>query len=259
MASVLKTDRVGIYLRFEAPLTETEISTLRQLIVRKSKGEPTAYLIGEKYFCGHRFAVGPGVLIPRPETELIVEDVLIELKTKNCLEAINIADFGAGSGCLGISLGLEWPQSLVTLIEKSPQTFSFCQQNVENLVDTANRGRFKLVQGAVEDYPGEKCFQLIVANPPYIDFDDPEVSPTVKQFEPHEALFADGQGLASVISWLEKSKQCLIPGGLCYFEIGYKQGPEVQALFEKSGAFRSVEILRDFSKRDRIIKAVKNG
>src|SRR5687768_12426685 len=83
LASVLKTDRIGIYLKYEAPLTEMETNTFRELVMRKSKGEPTAYLLQEKYFFGRKFKVGPGVLIPRPETEQIVEDVLTFIKQKS--------------------------------------------------------------------------------------------------------------------------------------------------------------------------------
>ena len=259
LASVLKTDRIGIYLKYEAPLTEAEIKTLRELVVRKGKGEPTAYILGEKYFYGHCFKVGPGVLIPRPETEMIVEDIVSTLPQMSLPQGLRIVDWGAGSGCIGISLGIVIPNSEVTLIERSSRAYEYCQKNVEALMDEQGRRRVKIINQSVEAWSPHSVYQIIVANPPYIDPSDPDVSPAVRQFEPPEALFANNNGLAAIESWFHKVKEILAPGGLCYFEIGHRQGPAVKTLFEAGNIFCKVEILKDFSNRDRIIKAVKNG
>ncbi|MEY4617358.1 MAG: hypothetical protein RJB66_2318 [Pseudomonadota bacterium] len=259
LASVLQTDRIGIYLKYEAPLTDTEVGRMRELVVRKSKGEPTAYLLGEKYFFGRRFAVGPGVLIPRPETEMIVEDLVRERQNGDLQDKFLVADWGAGSGCLGLSIGLEFPKAQITLVERSPAAFGYCSKNLESLVTLEDRQRFQLVNGSVEDWNSGELMSLVVANPPYIDFQDTEVLPAVRQFEPHEALFAEEKGLAALKSWIAKAALVLAPGGRCYFEIGYQQGPTVKEFFEAGNAFCKVEILKDFNKLDRIVKAVKNG
>lgn len=259
IASVLKTDRIGIYLKYEAPLTELEVSSLRELIVRKSKGEPTAYLLGEKCFYNRVFKVGSGVLIPRPETEMIVEEVVSQLPKMKCAEDPQVVDWGAGSGCIGLSIGLEYPKAHVTLVERSSEAFLYCRQNYENLVGLEDRKRFQLLNGSVEDWSCDKRMDVIVGNPPYIDPRDPDVAPMVKQFEPPEALFSDKGGLQTLSSWLDKAVECLAPEGHLYFEIGHKQGPEVLELFKSRNVFCNVEILKDFNKRDRIVKAVKNG
>lgn len=295
LASVLKTDRIGIYLKYEAPLTEIETKVLRELVVRKSKGEPTAYLLQEKYFFGRKFMVGPGVLIPRPETEQIVEEALNFIKqhlfkfddSKDLKEelfsgklkhgvaksgdnfvstisasegtSIKIADLGSGSGCLGLTLGLEMPTSEVTLIEKSPEAFEFAKNNLHSLVDETHRSRFQLENKAVEDFTPPYRFHIIVANPPYIGEEDTEVATNVKAFEPHEALFAADQGMAIISSWLNFVVDSLEPGGVSYFEIGHKQGSAVKVLFQTKNCFQSVDLIQDFNQRDRIIRAVKYG
>ncbi len=259
VASVLKTNRIGIYLKYEAPLTEPEVAALRDLVVRKSKGEPTAYLLGEKYFYGRRFLVGPGVLIPRPETEQIIEEAVDYFKNNACLGPMKIADFGAGSGCLGISLGLEFAEADVVMVERSPIAACYCEKNIGSLVGDADRKNFHLFKVAVENWHPDSQFQLIVANPPYIDPSDEDVSPTVKKFEPAEALFAEDLGLSAISSWLNVVEKCLTPNGVTFFEIGHKQGAEVKKLFDSKKIFKAVEILQDFNKKDRIIKAVKNG
>jgi len=258
LASILKTDRIGVYLKYEAPLTEFETTSLREMVVRKGKGEPTAYLIGEKYFYNRRFEVGPGVLIPRPETEQIIEETLKHFK-QNQFGFLKIADLGSGSGCLGISLGLEIPNSSVTLIEKSVHAFQYCQKNLKKLVNEENQWRFQLVNHAVEEYTPEQGFHIIVANPPYIAVEDQDVEPTVRSYEPHEALFASDTGIAAISSWLHFVIKFLEPGGICFFEIGYKQGSIVKELFQSKNYFQSVEVIQDFNQKDRIIKAVKYG
>jgi release factor glutamine methyltransferase len=258
LASVLKTDRIGVYLKYEAPLTEMETNSLRELVVRKSKGEPTAYLIGEKFFYGRSYEVGTGVLIPRPETEQIVEEAQSFLKQTK-FESIKIADLGSGTGCLGITLGLEEPTSEVTMIEKSIQAYQYTQKNLKNLVDNENQHRFKIINQAIEDlYPSQQ-FHLIVANPPYIAEEDPEIDQNVKAFEPHEALFAEDKGLSAISSWLNFVVASLKPRGACFFEMGYKQGRDVMELFRSKNCFQSIDLIQDFNQRDRIIKAVKHG
>lgn len=259
IAFVLKTDRVGIYLKYEAPLTELEITTLRNLVVRKSKGEPTAYLIGEKYFFGNRLEVGPGVLIPRPETELIVENLLSSDLSDFKTEELRIADFGSGSGCLGLSIGKSIANSKLSLIEKSSTAIKYCEKNLELLFNSEEKKRFELLNIDVINWSPKEQFHIIVANPPYIDTKDTDVSPMVVKYEPAEALFAPKEGLADIINWIALVEKNLLANGIVYFEIGRTQGAKVLELFKSKNIFKKIEILQDFSKMDRIVKAVKNG
>lgn len=268
IASVMQTDRVGIYLKFDAPLSKPEIDQLRDLILRKSKGEPTAYLVGEKYFFNRPFFVGPGVLIPRPETEEIVEHALESILNNRLLPeqgSLAVADLGCGSGCIGLSLGLELLKSrpslslTVEMIEKSSEALVYAEKNCQRLVPEEDREKFRVLHSSVENWNPQKKFDFILANPPYIDPKDLDVSETVKRFEPAAALFAEGQGLQSIESWLYKALLVLAPQGEIYFEIGHRQGEQVKNLFEATKAFDSVQVLKDFNKKDRFIKAVKNG
>lgn len=258
LASVLKTDRVGVYLKYETPLNDSEISVLRELVVRKGRGEPTAYLLGEKYFYNRRFEVGPGVLIPRPETEQIVEEVLSFLKAYP-RELLRIADLGTGTGCLGITLGLQTQGSEVTLIEQSEDAHRYAQINLQKLIDEKNKDKFYLIKSSVEAFHSDHRFYVIVANPPYIDFEDSDLQKEVRDYEPPEALFASDGGYAVISSWIQFVVEQLEPGGASFFEIGHNQGLEVKKLFQAKGCFQSVEVLQDFNQKDRIIKAVKYG
>lgn len=273
LASVLQTDRVGIYLKYEAPLSEKEIQSMRELVLKKSKGEPTAYLLGEKYFYGRPFKVGSGVLIPRPETEQLIEEALSYIKQKLIIPTpplaessdllpnagLTVADLGTGSGCIGLTIGLECPLADITLVEQSATAISFAQQNGRSLVPLGDQHRFHFYQNSVENFIPTHLFSLIVANPPYIAEHDTEIQATVKAFEPSEALFAPQEGLYSIRTWLNFVEKYLAPGGMALFEIGYKQGAAVKELFQSKNNFQSLEIIKDFNQRDRIIRAVKYG
>lgn len=259
LSYVIKTDRIGIYLKYEAPMNESEVKQMRDLVMRKSKGEPTAYLIGEKFFYNRKFCVGAGVLIPRPETEQIIESILKQLnKNEFNQKNLKIVDLGSGSGCIGLTLGLELTQSEVFLIEKSKDAFLYLQKNFNMLIHPEDQPRFHLINSSVEEWKIEEKFDVIVANPPYIDSNDLEISAEVKKFEPEEALFSENQGLADIKSWLDFVIKHLSSNGLCLFEIGHKQGEVVSDLFSNTNYFQSVEILKDFSQKDRIIFAIRN-
>lgn len=264
ISHVLKTDRVGIYLKYEAPLSDSEIKVLRDLVMRRSKGEPSAYLTGEKYFFNRPFSVGPGALIPRPETELLVEDAIksFQLRAESDKSDISdlklkIVDLGSGTGCIGISLGKHFAQSEIYLIEKSPEAYRYLEKNIQQLISSDKQYLYNAILSSVEDWSSPHLFDLIVANPPYISLDDKAIDPMVKKYEPPEALFAQNNGLSCITSWLNFAIKYLAPGGYCYFEIGYNQGEEVFDLFTKKGVFEKIEVLKDFSHKDRIIKAIK--
>lgn len=251
LSHVLKLDRLQIYLKYEQPLSESEISQCREVVRRRSQGEPVAYITGEKGFYGAEFVVGPGVLIPRPETELVVEKALEYIKQKKIANP-RILDLGAGTGCIGLSILLQHAGASLVSIEKSPAAFPYLQKN---------RTALNLVERSVAhctdvmNFETAEKFDIIVANPPYIDRQDPAVQDAVKKFEPDEALFAPAAGYQDISNWSKKFHQSLSKPGLMLFEIGYQQGGETKRLFSEENFFSHVAILKDLAGLDRVIKA----
>lgn len=251
LSHVLKLDRLQIYLKYEQPLSESEIALCREVVRRRSQGEPVAYITGEKGFYGSEFVVGPGVLIPRPETELVVEKALEYIKQKEIANP-RILDLGAGTGCIGLSILLQHAGASLVSIEKSSMAFPYLQKN---------RTALNLVERSVAHFTDvmtfetSETFDIIVANPPYIDRLNPAVQESVKKFEPEEALFAPVGGYQDISNWSKKFRLNLAKPGLMLFEIGYQQGIETKRLFCEENFFSHVAILKDLAGLDRVVKA----
>jgi release factor glutamine methyltransferase len=254
LSHALKIDRVQIYMKYEQPLSEEEVGACRELVRRRAGGEPIAYIIGEKGFYGEIFSVGPGVLIPRPETELIVEQALDFIK-KFSIKNPRILDVGAGSGCIGFAILKNCESASLTSVEKSEQAFHYLSVNQQKL-DLA--GRSKLIHGAFQDIDLSGAeFDVVVANPPYIAKSDTQVETMVQKFEPHEALYSEHEGLGDLREWAKKSRGFLAQPGLMLFEMGHQQGQKMKDYFESMGAFKEVKIMKDLSGLDRVIKSIQ--
>ncbi len=255
IASALKLERMQLYLKYEAPLTEAEVVQCREVIKRRSLGEPVAYITEDKGFYGFVFKVGKGVLIPRPETEHLVEAALEFIK-KQKISKPRILDLGAGTGCIGFSLLKNNSDATLVSVEKSAEAFTYLKYNCEAL---GLQNRAELVLQNVSDLTQENIgsFNIILGNPPYIAMNDPAVENAVKKFEPSEALFAENNGLACLTDWSQQFLQYLENSGLMAFEIGYQQGPDMLKKFADLNTFSNVEILKDLSGLDRIIKGVR--
>lgn len=271
---VLKIRKIDIYLQFDRPLSETESQNLRDVIVRRGKLEPVAYIAECKDFFKTTFKVGPGVLIPRPETECLVE-FACEWVLKNKKSSLKILDLGAGSGCIGISRVKELLENGIstklTAVEKSKEAFVFLQHNVDQFRIHQNKQfegissidfDVEIVNQDVHTFVSQNNipkFDLVVANPPYIDVNDLEVEAAVKSFEPHQALYADEQGLFCIKSWSAALAPHLLDQALMIFEIGYKQGDSAKKIFSEFKLFSKVEILKDLSGKDRFVKGETRG
>lgn len=249
IAHALKTERVQIYLKYEKPLTEAEVQSCRDAIRRRGLGEPVAYINQEKGFFGEMYSVGEGVLIPRPETEMIVEEAL-EFILK--LNSPKILDLGAGTGCIGFSILRNNETATLVSVEKSEAAFGFLKKNQENLL-LQQRSQL-ILSDVLEANFAEQKFDVIVANPPYIAEGDPQTETNVKKFEPSLALFAANEGFQALYAWSEKAKNYLNNPGLMLFEMGHTQGPQFKQYVESFGVFSSVKILKDLSGLDRILK-----
>ncbi len=255
IASALKMDRMQLYLKYESPLNEKEISDCREAIRRRTQGEPVAYITGEKGFYGNMFSVGAGVLIPRPETEHLVE-VALEFIKKNNIAKPKILDLGAGTGCVGFSIIKNNPEAALVSVEKSEVAFQFLKKNCEAL--ELNSRAELLLKDVNEINPKDfSKFDIILANPPYIAKADPDVEAMVKKFEPAQALFADNNGLHFLKAWSKLFAASLKAPSLMAFEMGYLQAVPMQDHFNSLSIFSKVEVIKDLSGLDRIIKGVR--
>lgn len=253
ISHALKIERMQIYLKYEQPLSETEIQNCREAIRRRGLGEPVAYITNEKGFFGEIYAVGEGVLIPRPETELIVEEALSfinEQKIKNP----KILDLGAGTGCIGFSILKNCETATLFSIEKSSEAFKYLSINQSKL---KLENRSELISGDVMTANLTQRFDIVVANPPYISENDQQTEDNVKKFEPHQALFAKEEGFSDLFDWSQRFKDQLSKPGLMLFEMGYQQGPRLKQHFESFKQFSNVKIIKDLSGLDRLIKGAQ--
>ncbi len=255
ISHALKIDRMSLYLKFDQPLSEIEITACREFVRRRSLGEPVAYIVQEKGFYGLNFFVEKGVLVPRPETEIIIDEVLDFVK-KEKIEAPTILDLGTGTGCIGFSILKNIPAAQLIAVEKSELAQNIFLKNAQalNLND-----RVTLIKSDVEsvDFLKLEKFDCIVSNPPYIDVNDFRVQKSVRDFEPEMALFANDRGFSLLKSWSELAKHNLTDGGLMMFEIGLDQGAEMQIHFQNLNAFKNISVVKDLSGLDRFIKAVR--
>lgn len=252
IAHALKIPRIQLYIKFDSPLTDAEVNLCREFVKRRTAGEPVAYIIEEKGFYGHLFKVKPGVLIPRPETEMIVDDVLADFK-KHPKDHVRILDLGAGTGCIGLSILKHIPLAKLITVEKSAEAFALVKENIASL---ELGERTEAIHADVESLNlsdlGE--FDYIVSNPPYIDVNDTQVEANVRKYEPGLALFANDAGLYALKTWSTKFAPCLKAEGLMLFEMGHTQGEAMKKHFADISKFKEVTVLKDLSGLDRIIK-----
>ena len=253
IAHALKMPRIQLYVKFDSPLNEAEVNLCREYVKRRTAGEPVAYIIEEKGFYGHTFKVTPGVLIPRPETEMIVDEVLADFK-KHPRDQIRILDLGAGTGCIGLSILKHIPLGKLITVEKSPEAFATLKHNIEALELSE---RTEAINADVADLNTADLgkFDYIISNPPYIDVNDTQVEVNVRKYEPSLALFSEDQGLHALKTWSAKFAKSLNEQGLMLFEMGYTQGPVMQKHFSDLPGLKDVTVLKDLSGLDRIIKA----
>jgi release factor glutamine methyltransferase len=266
ISEALHWERMKIYLNYEYPMKEEELSACRELVRRRAAGEPVAYILGKKDFYKHTFKVSPAVLIPRPETETLVEETVIALREASeasDADLPRIIDFGTGSGCIGLSLLAELPDADLLAIDISPEAIAIAQENA-TAIDVHERAKFmtadistldtaailKLMGGPVD---------AVVANPPYISFEDPTVEANVKKYEPGSALFSDENGLAHVRTWAAKAAELVREGGWVMFEIGHDQGNGAGQIFARDSRYADVRVVQDLSGRDRFITATRSS
>lgn len=264
LAHGLKLNRIDLYLKFEQPLKEEELQVLRGLVKRRALGEPVAYILGEKDFFGESFFVNENVLIPRPETETLVE-LALDWHKQNQKLNLHILDLGCGSGCIGLSLLKKIPEARLIAVDISEQAIQIAQKNAEKL-SVADRVTFLCQDAFAFDEVNSVIKQkfsgsvdLLVANPPYIDRNDTEIEENVKKFEPQLALYSDESGTRHLKEWSKNFSSVLSSSSLMLMEMGYTQGEELKKHLVQIGKFNSVTIEKDLSGKDRIIRGECHG
>jgi len=241
LASALRCDRVRLYIDVDKPLSAEELARFKPLIQRRGAREPVAYILGTKEFYGRPFEVGPGVFIPRPETELLVRMVLDHLPREGAFQALDLC---AGSGAVGVSLAAERPQGAVDLVEISPEAAAVANRNAERHAP----GRVRVFTGDLFGaLPAKVRYDAIAANPPYVPtLHGRTLAPDVTLHEPHLALFAGEDGLAVLRNLIVGLRDWLRPGGLFVTEIDPSQGEQVAALMTSAG-LTQVRVERDLA------------
>lgn len=226
-AHVLGVDAAWLIAHDTDPLPARHATAFQSLLARRLTGLPIAYLTGNREFYGRPFQVSPDVLIPRPDTELLVERALARIPPN---QAIDVLDLGTGSGCIAITLALERPLARVTAVDRSPAALAIARRNAEFLnarVEFLASDWFSALCG--------RCFDLIVSNPPYIATEDPHLAQGDVRFEPLSALAAGADGLDDLRHLTAAACAHLQPGGALLLEHGYDQAEAVQALLRQNG------------------------
>lgn len=284
LAWVLGWERVDLYVKFDRPLTTDEVGRYRELIGRRAKRVPVAFLRGFKEFFALPFTVSPAVLIPRPETELLVQEVLewlagqgaeVTLPTGRRLQGPGpaggaspagqpgaatwtVADLATGSGCIGVTIARSVPAARVVASDLSAEALAVVRENAGR---HGVEGRMTFLQG---DGPAPFVeagwagrLDVLAANPPYIPTAVVDELGQDVACEPRQALDGGPDGLKFYRAWLPACKTLLRPGGLLVLEIGHDQGPAVAEFVAAAGGFRDVAVARDHGGHDRVVRAVR--
>jgi release factor glutamine methyltransferase len=235
--------RIDLYLQFERPLSEGQRAPLRELVKRRADGIPLQHILGEVEFCGRVFSCDARALIPRPETELLVELVL-----KESGAATSILDVATGSGVIGLSLALSLPDVAVTLCDISPEALSLASDNAlrHGIADKVTRKESDLLDSV------EGIFDIIVSNPPYIPTVDIATLSREVLNDPVLALDGGADGLRIVERLVEASSLKMSPGGLLAMEIGHDQAARVVEIL-KVHNFRDIVVHRDYQDVERFV------
>lgn len=244
---VLKIDKIQLYTE-NPEITSEQAHTIKSLIERRLKKEPLQYIIGECYFYNIKIKVGRGVLIPRPETEILVEQVLerqkLIINTGN-----RILDLCTGSGCIALAIGKNAPEFQIFGIDKSEKAVKYATENkalnnIKNVI---------FLVGDMFNPFKEKIFACITANPPYVKTDEiSKLQPEIKNYEPLEALNGGEDGLNFYRKIIENAEKYLLNSGLIFLEIGQGQAKAVQNIALMSG-FNVIEVVKDIAGIDRVM------
>lgn len=257
LAHVLGVKRLQLYLQFDRPLAREELDHFRPLLRRRAEREPLQYILGHAAFRELELAVDRRVLIPRPETEVLVEEVLVWARGAG-EGGLTALDIGTGSGAIALSLLVEGPFAKVVAVDVSHDALAVANANAE-AVGVADRADFREGSLFAALEPGER-FDVVVSNPPYVaEAEAADLEPEVGVWEPHAALFGGPDGLAVIRQLVGGAHDALRDGGLLALEVGAGQAGLVVAAVEGTGAYDDVRVRRDLAGRQRLVLATRSG
>ena len=246
IGSVLHLDRLQLYMNFDLPLSEAELSKIREVVRRRGGREPVAYILNEKDFYAHTFYIESGVLCPRPDTETLVEQALLLIPKSG---EFFIADVGSGSGCVGLSIAMERPEVKLFATDVSDIALRCTRRNVETL---KLKSRVAVLKGSYLDpIPPDRTIHMLVSNPPYIPTEDiTQLAPEVQKHEPSLALDGGNDGLHCYRALAVQAKARKIP--VVLVEIGIGQSIDVMNIFQEKG-YKHCTTHRDLGGTIRVI------
>jgi release factor glutamine methyltransferase len=260
LAHVLNIPRIKLYTDYERILEDAPLAEFRALVQRAAEHEPIAYLTGRAHFFGLEFEVTRDVLIPRPDTELIVENVLQLVRHQAGMESPRILDLCTGSGCIAAAIAYHLKTAVVTAIDLSEKAAEVAKRNVERLglsdrVTVEVGDLYEPLSRMVDARP----FDLIVSNPPYVATADLErLDRNVREYEPISALDGGIDGLVISRRILEGAAERLNPGGRIYIEIAFNQADAAKEAASKHPELENVMVLRDLAGNDRVLTAIRS-
>lgn len=249
IGDALGLDRLHLYTDHDRPLDAQELAGIRERVRRRGRREPVAYITGKRGFWKLELQVGPGVLVPRPDTERLVE---CALEAAAAFATPRIVDVGTGSGCIALALAHDLPNATVLAIDRSVDALRIARANVE----ASGLGNVTCVEGDLLEPARGFEPDLVVSNPPYIAGRDlADLPPDVRDFEPRLALDGGADGLAVIRRLVAQSGELLRADGRLLFEIGFDQGETAAAVVAADGRFVDVRVHRDYGGRDRVVDA----
>lgn len=254
LASALGTDRVRLVIESERELDAPELGVYRSLIERRRRGEPVAYILGRREFYGLDFVVDKRALVPRPDTETLVE-VALE-RTRSRSQYGRALDLCTGSGCVAVAFAKARPTWRVTATDISTDALALAWENARRAGVAFS---LSALQGDLFTPVAGERFELVVANPPYVPSGDiAGLDADVRDFEPRQALDGGADGLDLVRAVVASAPKHLVPGGVLAVEVGFDQAPRTRSLFEAAG-FAAIESRRDYGGHERVVSGVLSG
>lgn len=250
LAHALSAERIYLYLNMDRPLSPAERSLYRGLVKRRAGREPVALITGKKEFWSTSFRIVPGVLIPRPETEILVEVILQEIKELRCPQILEI---GTGSGAISVAVAREKPESRIVATDVDPTAIAVARLNAKEagVLECIDFVAMNLFDGILSD----PRFHVICSNPPYVPTDMvPTLAPEISRFEPLSTLDGGPDGLDTIGKLVAQASQFMKSTGSLILEVGDGQEEAVTGLFASVAGLREVRTFRDLSGKPRVVK-----